>query len=163
MDERLGRISELMKKIKGKVETIGVHNEMIKRFNHKLEALLMAFDTYTAEERVAEEKGRKRSRREKENRPEEEPTPAARKVTQQEFISRAESLVPGNKWFKANLSKIVECLYEVKEGVLLETIIKNSGVSKYRCVDILNMMIKTDPPLVLKRFEKGFIYTLNIP
>jgi hypothetical protein len=162
-EERLGKISELMGEIKRKMETVAVRNEMMREFNYKMEALLAAFDAYTSDAAPEEAKGNtknKGGRKEKASIPECPAVPG--EETLREFLCRAESLLSGNKWLRSSLSKVVECLYGAKGGVLLETIIKKSGVSKYRCVDTLNMMLKTDPPLASKRFDRGFIYTLNV-
>ena len=68
--------------------------------------------------------------------------------------------IPNNKLLRNNGIKIAECLYLNRDEILLEKIMMGTGVSKYRCIDNLNTLLKTDPYLLSRKFDKGFIYSI---
>ncbi|KAF7683783.1 hypothetical protein TCON_1008 [Astathelohania contejeani] len=78
-----------------------------------------------------------------------------------EIWSSIQQILPNNLLYRTNTEKIIKTLYKHKNGLLLDDIIKLSGVPKYRCIDILNFLIKTSQPWIFKKFEKGFVYKLN--
>ncbi|AFN82594.1 hypothetical protein EROM_021190 [Encephalitozoon romaleae SJ-2008] len=172
MDERLKEVSRLMKEIKGKLEAIIQNSMHIKEFNYKAEALLAAFDAYTiydpesnlGADRASLDIVSPRKNMQEEGTKEEvvllPPSGIRKEESFEEFMERMESNTMCNKMFRANATKIAKFLYANKEGAALEEIIKTTGISRYRCVDILNSMLRTDPPLVSKRFDKGFIYSI---
>lgn len=172
MDERLKEVSRLMKEIKGKLEAIIQSRMHIKEFNYKAEALLAAFDAYTihgTESNLGADRALLdvvpfRKNMQKENAKEEvvllPPSRVRKEESFEEFMERMESNMICNKVLRTNSTKIAKFLYANKEGVALEEIIKSTGISRYRCVDILNSMLRTDPPLASKRFDKGFIYSI---
>lgn len=175
MNDRVERISRLMREIKRKVETVSSYSLSIKKFNFKLEALLTAFDAYTTygalemheykniptQSVVVEADS---GHAECDETVETEQTEWRPRVSTEEslpeFIERMEFSLPDNKTFRSNAMRIVECLYRNREGMLLEDIIRNTGISRYKCIDILNTMLKTDPPMLSKKFDKGFVYSI---
>lgn len=68
-----------------------------------------------------------------------------------------------NTLFLKNTHKIVSALKDSSDGLNIENIIKKTGVSKYRCIDIINELTKITPHILHKRYEKkNYIYFLNI-
>ncbi|CAD25157.1 hypothetical protein [Encephalitozoon cuniculi GB-M1] len=172
MDEKLKEVSRLMKEIKVKIEAIIQSSAHVREFNYKMEALLAAFEAYTVHG-VRHDPEVPRTPMPivpsvesivKESIEEGAVAAASSKVRREEnleeFMRRMESNTAGNNLFRNNATKIARFLYANREGVALEEVIKNTGISRYRCVDILNSMLKADPPLVSKRFDKGFIYSI---
>ncbi|ADM11121.1 uncharacterized protein Eint_021240 [Encephalitozoon intestinalis ATCC 50506] len=171
MDEKLKEISRLVSEVKRKLEVIIQSSSHIKEFNYKVEALLAAFDAYTirgVEHNLDLDKTSQTIVFPKKVIPKEktkeETTSSFSNIrgeeSLQEFIERMGSTTTGNKLFRNNAAKIARFLYDNREGAVLEEIIKNTGISRYRCVDILNTMLRADPPLVSKKFDKGFIYSI---
>ncbi|KAM0677131.1 hypothetical protein BDAP_002292 [Binucleata daphniae] len=62
--------------------------------------------------------------------------------------------------FTENAKKIVNLLKKSGE-CSLENIVRNSGVSKYRCIDIINELTKIKPSVVCKKNIDGIKYYLN--
>ncbi|AFM97875.1 hypothetical protein EHEL_021210 [Encephalitozoon hellem ATCC 50504] len=173
MDEKFKEVSKLMKEIKRKIEAVAQSSAHIKEFNYKVEALLAAFDAYTSHipessletDRASSNAIPSRKIIQKESTREDvvAPPPKVRKEESfEEFMRRMESSTASNKVFRTNATKIAKFLYGNKDGAALEEIIKHTGISRYRCVDILNSMLRTDPPLASKRFDKGFIYSIAL-
>lgn len=71
--------------------------------------------------------------------------------------------IKNNTLFIKNTHKVVSILNCNVDGLSIENIIKKTGVSKYRCIDIINELTKVTPQILLKRYEnKSYIYYLNI-
>ncbi|EOB13260.1 hypothetical protein NBO_89g0004 [Nosema bombycis CQ1] len=68
-----------------------------------------------------------------------------------------------NNQGKVNKMHIIKILGMLNKsnGMLLDDVIKKSGMSKYKCIDVLNILLKTEPPAIIKKFDKGFIYYIN--
>lgn len=165
--DRLEKIAVLMKEITRKMEAISLHNKCLREFNFKVEALLAAFEAYSAPGSCEEpvpiqcstdpvDVAKKRKVPEQEMVP--EPVVHAEESLAA-FLGRMATHLPENKLLRSNAAKIASCLYLNREGMVLEGVMRGTGVSKYRCIDILNTLLKTDPPLLSKRFDKGFIYS----
>lgn len=78
------------------------------------------------------------------------------------FLNRISSDTNLKKSNKGYILKIVDLLYENKNGLPWEEIIQKSGVPKYKCIEILNNMIKSNPPVLIKKRDKGFTCYLNM-
>lgn len=78
------------------------------------------------------------------------------------FLHRISSDTNLKKANKGHILKIVNLLYENKKGLPWEEIIQKSGVPKYKCIEILNNMVKSNPPVLIKKRDKGFTCYLNI-
>lgn len=60
----------------------------------------------------------------------------------------------------ANAEKIIAVLKETEASI--DVIMKKSGVSKYRCIEIINEIIKFENGIIIKKYEnKVFKYYLN--
>lgn len=81
--------------------------------------------------------------------------------TKNDILNRALNDSTLNKSNKGHLIKIIDLLYQNKDGIIWEDLIKKSGVPKYRCIEILNCLVKTDPPILIKKRDKGFTCYLN--
>ncbi|WUR05089.1 uncharacterized protein VNE69_12074 [Vairimorpha necatrix] len=81
--------------------------------------------------------------------------------TKNDLLSRALADSNIKKSSKGHLIKILEILESHKDGILWEEIIKKSGVPRYKCIEILNCLGKTDPPIMIKRRDKGFTCYIN--
>lgn len=175
--QKLRQVGILVKDIKAKIDHIAEINAQVNIFNFKLEALLCSLDevsvaTTRSEDQTAEilniplsslavhktvmDPVAKKERPKKEKKQKEE-KPAVERI-----LDRIYSIVPENVLYRSNAEKLVRFLFSSKEGVFYDDILKKSGVSKYRCIDILNLLMNAEPPLVNKSFDKGFIYKLNL-
>lgn len=68
-----------------------------------------------------------------------------------------------NRKFIENSEKIIEVINEHKDGLSIDIIMRRSGVSKYRCVEIINEFMKCLPQILIKRYEnKLYVYQLNL-
>lgn len=175
MSTRHDEIKQLLKEIKVKLESIVSTGACIKEFNYKLEALLTAFEAYTShgpehiphtpESALAmpQHKSNTSPDAYEEERMDSDPMPhEGREESLDEFLARMDTSIPSSKLSRNNTVKIVRLLYSNREGVTLDDLIRGTGVSRYRCIDLLNAMLKTDPPLASKRFDRGFVYTIAL-
>ncbi|KAK1351203.1 hypothetical protein CWI38_0746p0040 [Hamiltosporidium tvaerminnensis] len=190
MQEKLQKLNLLFQEIKCKLTKIQNITTDLKHFNTKMNALLQALDAYSSEDKQAEillpenlDVSVERlelstsnidftslnnnisfseclydSKKEKSTIKQQ----ITKKSTLEEIWTEIILFLPDNKLYRTNAYKIVKCLYENRNGLTVEIIIKNTGVAKYRCIDTLNHLIKNDPPFVKKVFEKAFIYMLNL-
>ncbi|ELA45988.1 hypothetical protein VCUG_02521 [Vavraia culicis subsp. floridensis] len=88
-----------------------------------------------------------------------ESEPIVKKRTLQSILLYASSLLSKDQKTQQNLKKIVNLLHEQKE-VSLNNIVTACGIPKYRAVDILGKLSGAQRPLVSKRYDKEFFYTL---
>lgn len=79
-----------------------------------------------------------------------------------ELVNRVISSNKPGKVNKMHIIKILGLLNNSKKGMFLDDVIKSSGMSKYKCIDVLNILLKTEPPAITKKFDKGFIYFINL-
>ncbi|TBU09806.1 hypothetical protein CWI39_0036p0030 [Hamiltosporidium magnivora] len=181
MQEKLQKLNLLFQEIKCKLTKIQNITTDLKHFNTKMNALLQALDAYSSEDKQAEillpenldyynidftslnnnisfSECLYDSKKEKSTIKQQ----ITKKSTLEEIWTEIILFLPDNKLYRTNAYKIVKCLYENRNGLTVEIIIKNTGVAKYRCIDTLNHLIKNDPPFVKKVFEKAFIYMLNL-
>ncbi|KAF9762295.1 hypothetical protein NGRA_2107 [Nosema granulosis] len=79
-----------------------------------------------------------------------------------ELVNRVIASSNPGKVNKMHIIKILGLLNSSKKGMFLDDVIKSSGMSKYKCIDVLNVLLKTEPPAITKKFDKGFIYFINL-
>jgi hypothetical protein len=188
MHEKLERLNSLVKEVKAKIEKVSRLNVQAKELNYKLEAFLFALNAYSCYDRtdrqvssdsslsmdlepmgidssrmgVLSDIDLSRSVRMDSPMMKVRSTPNRKRVALfDEILSEAMKVVPDNRMLVSCTEKIIKLLYGKREGLLLDEIIKEAGVNKYRCIDVLNMLIKADPQIIYKKFDKGFIYVLN--
>lgn len=186
-----------MESIRIKIQKIVIHNEKLKKFNYKMESLLVSFDTYSVPNFITKktiqpkiiktseiQKLSKILKKEQTNEKinlnniSSENVPKKNKIevvdtsyntidtsllfdTKNDILNRALSDSTLNKSNKGHVIKIIDILYQNKNGIMWEDLIKKSGVPKYRCIEILNCLVKTDPPIMIKKRDKGFTCYLN--
>lgn len=172
MGDRTERIAWLLREVKSKIERVIASNVSIREFNFKLEALITAFEAHKAHSSVDNHEGvlkpvssnHSEEHHVVDNKVASRCVPDAEYADREEglekFIGRLNSSLPDNRLLRSNAVKIAEYLYSNREGAVLEEIMKNTSMSKYRCVEVLNTMLRTDPPLLLKRFDRSFIYSI---
>lgn len=91
-----------------------------------------------------------------------EPNISETKWTYERILEKIAN-IKNNTLFIKNTHKVVSILNCNVDGLSIENIIKKTGVSKYRCIDIINELTKVTPQILLKRYEnKSYIYYLNI-
>lgn len=169
-EEKVERLHFAIREIRAKIERVIELNEQINIFNFKLEALLSSMDEMSVEVHqksddsvgmASSEFSGTKIRHVHELLPEKKER--RKKCTKiQDILQKVHMTIPDNALCRTNADKLVRFLFSNKNGVLYEDILKKSGVSKYRCVDILNALMNTDPPIVQKTFDRGFIYKLNV-
>lgn len=175
MEKKLQEIKSLLIGIKNKVGVLSNNNNLVKVINYKLESLFLVYRTYGVSIpdivqheitcNILDNKLCLERQEPAENLHHTEAkvcVPTRKLETMEEFMSRMSPYLLKNRLFALNAQKIVSCLWDHSEGLPLETIIKTSGVTKYKCVNVLNFLGKTDPAFISKRFVRSFIYQLNI-
>ncbi|ELQ74772.1 hypothetical protein THOM_2301 [Trachipleistophora hominis] len=88
-----------------------------------------------------------------------ESKPAVKERSLQSILIYASTLLPKDQKTQQNLKKIVSLLYDQKE-MSLNNIVTICKVPKYRAVDILGKLSGAKRPIVSKRYDKEFFYTL---
>lgn len=171
-EEKIERLHFAIREIKTKIERVLVLNEQVNIFNFKLEALLLSMDEMSVKDfqkdRNVDSAGMAsaqfsvpKAHNVHEQLPEKKER--AKKSTRiQDVLAKVHKVIPDNALYRSNADKLVRFLFSHRNGVLYEDILKKSGVSKYRCVDILNALMNTEPPIVRKTFDRGFVYKLDI-
>lgn len=171
-EDKIERLHLAIKEIKTKIERVLTLNEQINIFNFKLEALLLSMDEMSVKvsqkDKSVDSVGMAGTQfsvpsthHVHEQLPEKKEK--TKKSTQiQDVLAKVHKVIPDNTLYRSNADKLVRFLFSNKNGILYEDILKKSGVPKYRCVDILNALMNTEPPIVRKTFDRGFMYKLDI-
>eukprot|EP00866_Antonospora_locustae_P001573 jgi/Antlo1/1573/2006 len=171
-EEKIERLHLAIRDIKTKIERVLVLNEQINIFNFKLEALLLSMDEMSDKALQNDENvdstgvantqfSVSKIHHVHEQLLEKE-VMTSKSMQIQDVLEKVHKVIPDNALYRSNADKLVRFLFANKSGILYEDILRKSGVSKYRCVDILNALMNTDPPIVRKTFDRGFIYKLDI-
>lgn len=157
--QKLEKIEELVSSIKDKTVLVKSHTNYLKNLNAKLELLIKAFDTYSVvpEVEIIEKKKipEKKKLENEESKKQKQSEIKLEPVDQRKAISQ---IFSGNKSNKNTALQIYDLLFE-SASTGLDEIVKNIKTSKYRVIEILNILVKEK--IVLKHFDKGFIYQIN--
>lgn len=175
-EQKLEKLDALIRETKQKIEKVSELNRYLEVFNFKLEALLLSISEVSlsapegGEESVEmfnisfsdlNVRGSDEKVSTKKEKAKQEKKEVARELGVDGLLEKVHRVIPDNKLYRINADKLVRFLFSNKEGVLHEEVLKKSGVSKYRCIDILNVLMNTEPPIVSKTFDRGFMYKLN--
>ncbi|KAH9411971.1 hypothetical protein HK407_02g04180 [Ordospora pajunii] len=185
MSEKLDEISLLVRNIKSKMDVVVSSTVSLRELNYRIEALLVSFKAYACKRKLTmldntlslstndvgniKEKYHQNdctAHQNAENECFQQPTPSTSSTylnkteCLEEYIVRMKPRFSNSKLLINSAIKIASLLHSSTEEVMIEEIIKNTGVPRYRCIDILNTMLRADPPLASKRFNKGFAYSI---
>lgn len=157
MDEdRLREVEALLLSIREKTMSIRAKTESLVGLNKRLESFKAALDAYAlkgTEERTGREhKGSPKKRMRLEKGVSGLPKPAA---SCEDSIGL---LFTMNKAYRHTALQIHKLISE-NEVASLDDIVRSIKLSKYRLIEILNVLVKEK--IVLKYFDKGFMYRLN--
>lgn len=152
--EKVETITELLSAVERKKKAIQSQTKFLKNFNAKLELLLECFKAYSFDSDFTEPIAKCPTKPiEKEEQ--------KKKVKTNETIDECiEKLSRGDAQVKSLLSLIFDVIKD-NEPVSLDDLVKMIKYSKYKVIEVLNILIKER--IVIKSFEKGFVYRINHP
>lgn len=183
MQEKLQRLNALVKEARRKVEIIHDQTEILKVLNIKLETLLNVIDalrtpkiTYLEDklDPIVNDDGFNDSNLHLKDSEffnatftrslhiEQHSTLVEEKYTI-DAIKQKVQQINANQKFIANACKVIDAINGSRDGLCLDDIMRRSGVSKYRCIEIVNELMKCVPNVLVKRYEgRNFMYELNM-
>lgn len=205
----------LLDEIKLKIQKISMQNEHLKKFNYKMEALIVSLETFTIQEDENLDKSKdtiktqqycykneiiskptilnhnkinkeynfndipdiqkvskllKKEQTSRNYKPEEISSVDMSQTSldtsllfdlKNDVLSKALTDKNLSKVNKGHLIKVLDVLNKNKQGIMWEDLIQKSGVPRYKCIEILNCLVKSDPPLMIKKRDKGFTCFIN--
>ncbi|KAM0671422.1 hypothetical protein OCOL_001538 [Ordospora colligata] len=183
INQKLDEISQLVRSIKSKMDIVVSSTVSLRELNYRIEALLISFKAYACKRKhtildntlsisntqsIKEtyDSGEHTAHQNAENECFEKSTLStpstytSKTECLNEYIVRMTPKFSNSKLVINSAIKIASLLYSNTEGMMVEEIIKGAGVPRYRCIDILNTMLRTEPPLASKKFCKGFVYSI---
>ncbi|RVD90739.1 hypothetical protein TUBRATIS_28300, partial [Tubulinosema ratisbonensis] len=157
---KLERLKRLVYEIKNKLDRLIKINYTLNDFNFKLHALLIALEEVSSEilpEDIQEEV----SKIEESVITVHSESTIKQELNLDDFLEKVYSVINPNSTYKICIEKVVKLIY--KSNIIShEDLIKKCGISKYRCVEVINLLGKTQPQFLLKNHEKGIFYYLNM-
>lgn len=174
--EKIEHVHTLLQSIKKKAAAIKQQTVDLNKFNRKLTILLDCIDAYSFEDtgdsinKTSDQVSRNIEKIEKEgkhriNESEENVIKKHKTANETETKdNRIDTVEVIAELFKndSTCHSIAKATYEMileRETVPLDDIVKSFKYSKYKVIEILNVLIKNK--IVLKSFEKGFVYRIN--
>lgn len=165
MDKKLQKLNTLVTSAKNKIETIQSQHKSLHKLNTKLEVFLTTIDALripTIQETNNLSPDFFNNSFSQSIHLTNHSTLVSEKYTLETIKIKIREINLNSK-FMLNAEKIVDCINETKDGLGLDDIMRKSGVSKYRCVEIVNELMKCVPQILVKKGEgKNFKYELNM-
>lgn len=158
--DKLNKILELVSSIKKKTLFIRAHTENLKIVNTKIELFLNSLDAYSnVESMEPKEEKPKKIRGSEKIKAKNVESPKKPKI--EDVIDPRTTISSIFATNKSNKNMALH-LYDLLNGqdvMGLDDIVKNIKLSKYRVIEILNVLVREK--LIVKYFDKGFFYKLN--
>lgn len=174
-DAKIETIESILKAMGSKRSKLKSQTRFLTAFNMKLELLLDCFKAYSIDEN-SEKIGISEASKgtdafpshggSKEKEPKrvrvDENTKNTQTNQKETKGGQEADLLNGLFNRKENEKSLAVSLLELikeKEPISLDDLVKGIKCSKYKVIEVLNVLIKEK--IVLKRYEKGFVYTIN--
>ena len=178
--EKIETLENLLISIQNKTKTIVNQTKFLKTFNKKLEILLMCFKAYSFDDKDFignEESNIEGIKNIQENKKNTESS--SLKEIQNDLKNRRSSYndeIPetikngfdlnsmteqifGTNLLQKTLANSIIDLIRTKISISLDDLVKNIKSSKYKVIDVLNILIREK--IIIKSFEKGFVYRIS--
>ncbi|KAL6120877.1 hypothetical protein NUSPORA_02312 [Nucleospora cyclopteri] len=152
----LNEIHELCGKIKLKTEEAKENILYLKKINFKLESLINSIEAYSVESPPSTPINSTFIKTVK-NTPLE--TNSIKKIKQTNPLNKISTLFTGDNKKLNQIAQEIYLLIEQNKKILLDEIVKRVKLSKYKTIEILNVLVKEK--IVTKKFDKGFVYEIR--
>lgn len=159
--DRLRQIETLVLSIKKKSQAVRKQARALNSLNSKLEVFLMALDAYSLDAKEQQCEPARAGGRTKAEALRKNITTPVKKTKREEPLDARSAIAMLFRASKTQKSTALEIykLLENNEVVGLDDIVKSIKMSKYRVIEILNSLVRER--IVLKHFDKGFLYKIN--
>merc|ERR1712131_60250 len=144
----LDEIAELAKELKNKTTKAHKMIEKLNRINYKIESLLNSLDAY-ADDQSGQEKTRNKNLYK---------DTISVKDNDEHILTKIETLFAKDKKNHSKIAIQIFLIIKENRSILLDDIVKNVKLSKYKIIDILNILVREN--LVSRKFDRGFMYEI---
>ncbi|EJW04969.1 hypothetical protein EDEG_00086 [Edhazardia aedis USNM 41457] len=186
MDQKLEYLKSLLAQSKQKIRQISLCKNNLKILNYKIEALESIFSNFSVKkmldfkdylETTTDIADIDNASDKKDSSQLEEKLPIIEEVILKDdnnegqpnicvdridFIYKTISEFAKNSIYKSNAKKIISALSEEEDnGLTIDELVKRCGITRYKCSEILNDLSRTDPQIIIRKYQKTFYFMLN--
>ncbi|KCZ81502.1 hypothetical protein H312_01080 [Anncaliia algerae PRA339] len=154
------KLVQLVCGIKNKLEKIIKLNEYLVEFNFRIETLLISLDEVSIHIEPSTQKIEEVEVKE-ESIITLQSDASIKEISLDELLIKIENVIKAPASYKQCIEKIVRFIYK-GNGASHDELIKKCGVSKYRCIEVINLLGKSSPQFLHKNTDKGIFYYLNL-